>query len=357
MCRRIRRHIRQVLPVFLSRTGGWIIPQLVLPAGDGPLDVTTESRLNQLFQDARKGFPQVHELTTGQALVSLHHAGIQVVMLALHGTFGEDGRIQGMLEMAGFPYTGSGVLASAVAMDKPWALSAFKRVGLAIPQGVTVSREDMERPGGQRPVLDDILAGAIAMKFPLFVKPAEGGSSVGTGSAENPDQLIHALKRVFEIAPVALVESAVVGREISVGVIEVKPGKPVALPPTEIILQGSEFFDYEAKYTPGRCREVTPAEIPSASMSAAMHAALAAHSVLGCYGYSRTDMILPADGQHPVVLLETNTLPGMTPMSILPQQAAEAGIPFEDLLDLLLAQALARGTPLATTDPATRPTW
>jgi D-alanine-D-alanine ligase len=278
---------------------------------------------------------------------ALRGAEVQTVVLALHGTFGEDGRVQGCLEMCRLPYTGSGVLASAIAMDKPTALALFKRAGLSIPRGVTVPKSEMERPGGQRSVLDDVLAGPQAMKFPMFVKPAEGGSSVGTGPAGNPDQLIHALKRVFDLASVALVEEAVNGREISVGVIEVQPGNPVALPPTEIILQGSEFFDYEAKYTPGRCIEQTPANLTPHQLSAVKHAAVTAHMVLGCYGYSRTDMILPLDGGAPVVL-ETNTLPGMTPNSILPKQAAEAGIPFEDLLELLIAQSLIRGTPLAT---------
>jgi D-alanine-D-alanine ligase len=307
-----------------------------------------ETGLSDLFRLARAGFPGQESMRAGEALNAMYAMGIEVALLGLHGTFGEDGRVQGLLEMARIPYTGSGVLASAMAMDKPAALGAFKRVGLATPQGVTVLRSDMDKPGGHKRVLDDILAGPQSMKFPMFVKPAEGGSSVGTGPAANADQLIGVLKKVFAIAPVALVEEAIIGREISVGVLEAEPGRPVSLPPTEIVLQGSEFFDYEAKYTPGRCQEVTPAPLSPAQLQAAKHTAVMAHTVLGCYGYSRSDMIIPADGRKPVIILETNTLPGMTPTSILPQQAAAAGIPFEELLDLLIAQAVVRGTPLGT---------
>lgn len=325
--------------MIITLEGQWVLPDWELPAGESDLTPELDQKLTRIFESARARCPLGRLAHPGEALTWMLDEAVDRALLALHGTYGEDGRIQGFLEVAGIPYTGSGVLASAVAMDKPTALEVFRRAGLKVPQGAQISRGEFETLGEPQAILRRLFPGTFRPAYPLFVKPASGGSSVGTGPVYDATHLIPALEFVYAHDDVALVEEAVKGREISVGVLERTPKRPEALPPTEIVLLGSEFFDYDAKYTPGKCQEVTPAPLEPRTLQLAQNAAVQAHLALGCKGYSRTDMIVTADSVPEVVLLETNTLPGMTPTSILPQQAAAIGISFEDLLDLLLSHA------------------
>lgn len=244
----------------------------------------------------------------------------EVVFNALHGRFGEDGRVQGLLDVMGIPYTHSGVLASALAMDKPMAKRVFESVGLRCPEGVETS---LERLLAEPPVAP-----------PFVVKPAAEGSSVGVVIV--PDGNLRPLTERNDLDPGTrlLVESFVPGRELTCAVLGEE-----ALAVTEIRpMEG--FYDYRAKYTEGRAEHLIPAPLSPDLYEAVLDAALTAHRVLGCRGVSRADFRFdPAHGMEGLYLLEVNTQPGMTPLSLVPEQAAWRGIGFPDLVERLVEEA------------------
>jgi D-alanine-D-alanine ligase len=247
----------------------------------------------------------------------LREAGVQVAWIALHGRFGEDGCVQGLLEVMGIPYTGSGVRASAVAMDK----AATKRALRGHPH-VRLAEDRVVRRGGPRP--EDL-------PLPAVIKPAVGGSSIGIRKATTMEDLHRALDEALALDPVALVEAFVEGEEITVAVLDGD-----ALPVVRI-RPASGFFDLEAKYTKGRTLYEVPAAIPAEVADAASRAARAAFQTLGCRGLTRSDFIV--DGQGRVIFLEINTLPGMTPTSLSPMAAAQVGMDFGTLCERILAGA------------------
>jgi D-alanine-D-alanine ligase len=230
-----------------------------------------------------------------------------------------------MLDLIGIPYVGSGVLASALAMDKSVAKKIFAVEGIPVPRGVVIERED----ASEERVLQ---ARALA---PAFVKPSRQGSSLGMSLVHRPEELRSALEKAFAYDTRVLVEERLVGREISVGVIGNR--RLTALPVVEIIPK-REFFDYRAKYDPECSDEICPANLTADEIQAAQNLALRAHRALECRGLSRVDMILTPDRGS--VVLEVNTLPGMTVNSLLPKAARAAGIPFGELLDRLVRLAL-----------------
>jgi D-alanine-D-alanine ligase len=246
---------------------------------------------------------------------------LDVVVIALHGPWGEDGRIQGLLDILGLPYTGSGVGASSLAMDKVMAKTVLAAHGLDVPRGVAVRRPD------------DPLARSVPL--PAFVKPVAQGSSIGSAIVERPDELEPALADALRYDERALVEERVVGRELTVAVIG--NDELQALPVVEIIT-AHRFFDYGAKYDAGESEEIVPARIPGPVALRAQELALRAHDALGCRGMSRTDFIWTADDR--LAVLEVNTIPGMTANSLLPKAALAAGIPFGALLEKLVGWAL-----------------
>ena len=257
---------------------------------------------------------------------------IDVAFIALHGPYGEDGTLQGMLEIVGIPYVGSGVLASALAMDKAMAAKVLAAAGIPVARAVVLERAEHD---------DDALRRASAI-VPAFVKPSRQGSSVGMSPVSRPDELRPALELAFEYDSRVLVEERLIGREITVGVIGNR--RLTALPVVEIVPR-REFFDYRAKYDPEFCEEICPADLSADLVQKVQDLALRAHRALDCRGYSRADMILTAD-RGPVVL-EVNTLPGMTINSLFPKAASAAGIPFGELLDLLVRLALGEELPIA----------
>jgi D-alanine-D-alanine ligase len=253
---------------------------------------------------------------------------IDVAFLALHGPFGEDGTIQGMLDILGVPYVGSGTLASALAMDKAMAKKVLAADGVPVPRGVVLDRGDFRRdPEG-------VAARARAAALPAVVKPVRQGSSIGMSLVETPDAMRAALENAFGHDTQALVEERLTGTELTVGVIGNRELQ--ALPVVEIVPKRA-FFDYQAKYDPEQSEEICPARIPEAAAAAAQELALRAHRALGCRGLSRVDMILT---EHGPVVLEVNTMPGMTVNSLLPKAARAAGIGFPQLLDRLVRLAL-----------------
>ncbi|GAB4340438.1 MAG: D-alanine--D-alanine ligase [Desulfobulbaceae bacterium] len=254
-------------------------------------------------------------------------SSIDVAFILLHGIHGEDGTMQGFLELLGIPYQGAGVLGSALAMDKNLAKTIYRLQGLPVANWAMAERRDIAEPGR-------LLA---SLRLPLVIKPVRQGSSIGMSIVRSAEQLSPALQLAFEHDREVMVEEFISGREITVGVIGNENLEP--LPLVEIVPgEAYDFFDYEAKYTPGATREVCPAEVPDEIRVKAQEYGVAAHRALQLRGYSRTDMIVADDD---IYLLETNTIPGMTPTSLLPQAAARHGLPFPALLDRLIELALA----------------
>ncbi|MEE8416964.1 MAG: D-alanine--D-alanine ligase [Desulfobacterales bacterium] len=254
---------------------------------------------------------------------------IDVALIILHGPYGEDGTIQGFLDLLNIPYQGSGVLGSAVAMDKVISKQLYERSGLPIPAYSAVKRNDVFDP-------KDL---AEQLGLPLVVKPVNAGSSVGITIVESIDDIEDAVELAFDHDDTILIEAFIPGIELTVGVI----GNEVlnALPIIEIIPDTEHaFFDYEAKYTAGVTQEICPARIDDALTEKAKTYAKKAHQALSCRGYSRTDMIL---NNEELYVLETNTIPGMTATSLFPQAAEVAGISFPKVLDKLIELGIEEG--------------
>jgi D-alanine-D-alanine ligase len=259
---------------------------------------------------------------------------LDVCFVAIHGQWGEDGTIQGMLELLGIPYVGSGVLASALAMDKVMAKTVLAATGIDVPAGIVVARptwsEEREKS----------LARAEDLGFPLVVKPVRQGSSVGVVMVDASNGLSAAIEAGFALDDRVMVEERLHGTELTVGVIG-NGGAIRALPVIEIATR-ADFFDYRAKYDPALTDEICPARISDELAARVQQIALDAHRALGCRDLSRTDMIALEDGR--IVVLEVNTIPGMTANSLLPKAARVAGIDFGDLCSMLIEAALARSS-------------
>ncbi|MDH7602000.1 MAG: D-alanine--D-alanine ligase [Armatimonadota bacterium] len=265
-----------------------------------------------------------------------------VAVVALHGRYGEDGTIQGMLELLDIPYTGSGVLASALAMDKAMAKKVMAADGIPVPRSIdfVCTGSDWDR--------DWVASRAAELGYPVIVKPSRQGSTIGMTKVTEPECLDEAVERALKYDNRILVEEFVEGTELTVAVLG--NDSPIALPVVEIV-PAKGFYDYEAKYTPGATEEIVPARIPDAVAREAQRLATTAHASLGCSGVSRTDIIYAPQGRTNNLLpsggalyvLEVNTVPGMTPTSLLPRAAEAAGISFSRLLDMLIEFALEDG--------------
>lgn len=248
-----------------------------------------------------------------------------VVFICLHGRFGEDGTVQGLLELMDIPYVGSGVLASALAMDKVMSKHLYACVGIPTPDYVAL------RKGEAWDVTD--ISDRLGPK--TVVKPANEGSAIGVTIAHTAEELPAAIEEAFRYDTSVLVEAFVAGVEVTVGVIGNE--ELTALPTLEIVPE-HEFYDYDSKYLPGMSRHIIPARLPAAILEECSRIALDAHRALGCRGMSRSDTIVTENSE--AFLLETNTIPGMTSTSLLPDAARAAGIEFPELCDRLVRLAL-----------------
>ncbi len=248
-----------------------------------------------------------------------------VVFMCLHGKMGEDGTVQGMLDLLGIPYTCSGVLASATAMDKAKSKVFYELAGIPTAPSRLLKK-------GEPYDLDELKA---AVGIPCVVKPATEGSALGVEIIEDAADLEPAIASVFEIDPLVLVERFVAGTEITVAVLG--NDKTQALPIIKIVPAG-EFYDFESKYAPGGSQHICPAPIPDDLAAVIQDYAARAHRALGCRGVSRSDFIIDADNVP--WILETNTIPGMTATSLLPDAARAAGISFPELCTKLIEFAL-----------------
>lgn len=249
-----------------------------------------------------------------------------IAFLALHGAWGEDGHVQALFENWNIPYTGCGLLASALAMDKVLCKAAYLAAGISTPPYRVLHRDGFTG--------DQLLEVADALGFPLVIKDPVGGSSIGMGIAKDFDEAGSIVTDLFKNSNRLLCEKFIRGGEASCGYME---GLEKPLPPTEMRMTTREYFDYEAKYN-GECREVTPAEFPQKLTEEIQTLARKAHQAIGGAGYSRTDVRIDADGK--LWALETNTLPGMTPSSILPAEASAIGISYSELIDRIIELSL-----------------
>lgn len=242
-----------------------------------------------------------------------------LVLQVVHGTYGEDGTLVALLERAGVHYIGSDSAALVLSIDKKKTEEVLHRKAISSTTSFCVTSKD------------DLLGKHL--QFPLIVKPNNEGSSIALTKVGNEEDLFNALDKILPLFRTALVQPYVSGREFTCGVVEMN-GTTVALSPTEIILTKGDMFDYEAKYTPGGCYEVTPAEIDEELTQKIKDTALAVHTMCGCRDISRTDMIMKEDGE--LVVLEINTVPGMTKTSFIPAQLEASGYSIVDFVQGML---------------------
>ncbi len=274
-------------------------------------------------KDGRWRFGASAPIAIGKALARL--ASFDFAFIAMHGAFGEDGRMQALLEWVGIPYSGSGVASSAMAMDKGIANGIYREVGMHVPRYFIFDGGSWEE--------------GYDWETPAVIKPVNGGSSVGVSIARSRVGLRKGIEDVLRTNGRVMVQQFIEGREFTCGVLEDGNGAAFALPPTEIIPRSSKFFDYAAKYEAGGSLEITPAKLPPLMIKRIQRAALKAHFALGCRGMSRSDFILR---RSTFFILETNTIPGMTETSLLPQAARAAGIDLPAMLDLIIVAGLRR---------------
>ncbi|MHA3704416.1 D-alanine--D-alanine ligase family protein [Jatrophihabitans sp. YIM 134969] len=313
-----------------------------------PVGITTEGRWQLTATDpsrmaiAGRETPHVGEGTEvvlspdphGGGLVALGGGdlpAVDVVFPVLHGRFGEDGTVQGLFDLAGIPYVGSGVFASAAAMDKEMTKKLLRADGLDVGAFAVLHRGD--------PVL---AADLEHLGLPVFVKPARAGSSVGITRVRDWSELADAVRLALEHDDKVLVEAAQTGHEVECGVLEDADGVPRASVPAQIRLKsGHDWYDFEAKYLDDACEFDVPADLPPDVTRAVQDAAVAAFRSLDCAGLARVDFFVHDDGR--LVVNEVNTLPGFTPVSMFPRMWAASGVPYPELVDLLVASALRHG--------------
>jgi D-alanine-D-alanine ligase len=277
------------------------------------------------------------DATLGRELAEL---APDVVFPVVHGALGEDGCLQGMLEVLGLAYVGSGVLASALACNKVAAKTMFRARGLPVAADVTVRRGEELRSAAAR--------AREAIGAALVVKPHAQGSAIGVtrvAAGASEADLVRALEVALSFDEVALCERFVVGKEVTCGVLDAPPlGASRALPPTEISAKLADFYDFRSRYAKGGSQHTCPAPLSAAATARVQEAALAAHRALGCRDLSRADFVV-GDGADidQVTLLEVNTIPGMTPTSLYPEAAGVAGVSMVELCDGLVRAAAERG--------------
>ncbi|HET8601588.1 MAG TPA: D-alanine--D-alanine ligase family protein [Segeticoccus sp.] len=339
--RAIDRDKYDVVPVGIARDGRWVLvaddpaPLQLAPGHLPEVDGTGKGVLLPLSTTDRA----LSVLEPGQAPRVL--GDVDVVFPLLHGPFGEDGTLQGMLDLADIRYVGSGVLASAVMMDKHHMKVVLAGAGLPVSPYVVVTDREWQR---DKAAAMDAVA---ALSWPVFVKPARAGSSVGISKVSRPDALEAAIELARQHDPKVIVEAAVFGREIECGVLEGRDGAP---PRTSelgeiTVVRGHDFYDFEAKYLAEADVELTcPAKVPDSVREETRRVAATAFDAAGCEGLARVDCFYTENGE--VLVNEVNTMPGFTPYSMYPKVWEASGIGYSELIDELLQLALTRRTGL-----------
>lgn len=319
----------EVLPIAINKAGEWIPGRDALPLLEGKLESEKIERISSLLPAV-----STKEKKEDRAVLpSFQRQEIDVVFPVLHGTYGEDGTVQGMLEIANIPYVGAGVLASAVGMDKVIAKKIFRDAGL--PQGkfTYFFRKDWEKE-------PEKIEKQIEQEFtyPVFVKPANLGSSVGISKATNSNELKEAIRLAAKYDRKIVIEEFIPAREIEVAVLGNE--EPVASLPGEIIAS-NDFYDYAAKYLDGKSVMEIPASLPEEKIAQIREWAVEAYKAIDCSGLARVDFFYRKDNGE-ILINEINTMPGFTPFSMYPKMWERTGISYEELIDRLIQLALER---------------
>ena len=303
----------------------------VLAGGDSPEAEVSRSSAAEVAK-ALKASHDVHLYELDSTLTpKLMASRPDVVFPVLHGPPGEDGTVQGYLEILGLPYVGSDVRGAALAMDKHVAKMLFRNVGLPVLDDLVLDPD--EAADAPQRVLD-------RFGDRVVIKPMRQGSALGVTPLANGGDLTIPLDEAFAFGDGVMVEPFFLGREITVGVLDLAGEKPFALPVTEVIVAKDQWYDYENRYAPGKSEHKIPPDMPASVLDELQHAALKAHLALGLRDLSRADFLV-SDADE-AILLEVNALPGMTPTSLFPDGARSIGIGFEELVDRLVRSALAR---------------
>ena len=335
----------EVIPIGITTDGAWLQvaddpAKLAIAGGELPTVESVAKPDAHVVPWAYQGDSSVVASAPGHIPHVL--GDVDVVLPILHGPYGEDGTIQGLLEMAGVSYVGAGVLASAVSMDKEYMKLIFQAKGL--PVGPHVAMRGADWPAGAHPTASQMqVARQIeALGWPLFVKPARGGSSLGTTKASDPDQLAAAIELARQFDPKVLVEKAITAREIEVGVLEGLGGNPpdTSLPGELRLDGGEEFYDFEAKYLDQASGMLIPAPIPAADAATIREMAATAFNAVSAEGLARVDFFYTPDNK--ILINEINTFPGMSPTSYFQKMWEATGMSFPAVIDRLLQTALTR---------------
>ena len=331
-----------VVPIGITRNGQWTLASIdpsqwslraeTLPEvepGEESVVLSTQGSSRELVAHAPGGMPR----SIGR---------IDVVLPLLHGPFGEDGTLQGLLEMADIRYVGAGVLASAVGMDKHYMKIVFEAAGLAVGPYEVITDRQWFRDS------EACLARAAGLQFPVFVKPARAGSSMGITRVTDAAGLREAIEAARQHDPKVIVEAGITGREIEVAVLQGRGyDDPRTSQPGEVAVRdgGHDWYDFEAKYVDGAAADLScPADLPDSVTSRVRELAGVAFDAVGAEGLSRVDFFYTPDGE--LVINEINTMPGFTPISMYPQMWAKSGLPYTELIDELITLALERRTGL-----------
>ena len=305
----------QPVPIGVTRQGTWLTPAQTEQA----LARIRSERLRALEEPLGYGI-----LYRTQALTTLRR--VDIVFPLIHGTNGEDGTLQGLLELVGVPYVGAGVAASALGMDKALQKTIFRQLGIPVADDVVIPasmwRSD---PSGVRQGIE------ATISYPSFVKPANGGSSIGTSKVRSAEDLQPALAEAFRYDRKVLVEKAIDARQVETAVLG--NDEPEASPAGEVTFEG-EFYDYHAKYDDPNTRLHIPADMPAVTADRLREIAVEAYKALDCAGFARVDFFLTSEGE--LLLNEVNTIPGFTPMSMYPKLWEYAGLSYGDLITRLI---------------------
>ncbi|MEU7019781.1 D-alanine--D-alanine ligase family protein [Streptomyces sp. NPDC048717] len=343
--RAIDRDTYDVLPIGITQEGRWAL------TADAPERMAIEGRtlpdVDALAESATGGVVLPVDPASREAV--LHEPGslpkalgeVDVVFPVLHGPYGEDGTLQGLLELSGIPYVGAGVLASAVGQDKEYMKRVFTSFGLRVgPYTVVRPREWDQNPNAAR---KKIVEFAADHGWPLFVKPARGGSSVGITKVDDLSGLDEAIEEARRHDPKIIVEALVRGREIECGVLEFEDGPRASLPAEIPPVTDHEFYDFEAKYIDS-ASGIVPAPIGDKAIAEVQRLAVEAYEAVSCEGLVRADFFLTEEGDF--VINEINTMPGFTPISMYPRMWQESGVSYPELVSRLVEAALNRSTGL-----------
>ncbi len=332
----------EVIPIGITTDGNWVL------VADAPERLAvTDGELPTVAAVAEPGsavIPWSGGGVVATAPTQIPHVfgDVDIVLPVLHGPYGEDGTIQGLLELAGVRYVGAGVLASAVSMDKEYMNLIFRAKGLPVGPFVVVRERDWPDVLAEtlsveaKRVLDDI----EELGWPLFVKPARGGSSIGTSKAHTMDELREAIATARQYDPKVLVEAAIDGVEVEVSVLEGADGGPpdTSIPGQLLVDGGEDFWDFEAKYLDTASGMAIPAPIPDAAITEIRRLAAAAFDAVSCEGLARVDFFYTRNGE--ILVNEINTMPGLSPASYFQKMWEASGMPFPQLIDRMLQTAL-----------------